>query len=173
MTRPKLEGIPQNLWQELLETSWLIPLAVYGAKKFFGEASLNEDASTNTRAGTAICTKDCKALSLTRDEYQKFLQRIQQKKLGKKSAFLKSLPMFKSWPMKWLNRLQDSLEEVQFIRKQSVYLEGDPADDVFLIHYGEFLLTKRVPIKSENQVQLDKLIGPQSVGQRESEQPIE
>ena len=68
--------------------------------------------------------------------------------------------MFAHWPIKQLNKLQENLIEESFIRGQTVYVEGDSASDIYLIHTGEFLLTKKVPIKEEHTVQLDKLIGP-------------
>lgn len=63
------------------------------------------------------------------------------------------LPYFSSWPLKWLNnRLKYAMQEVHVIRNQEIYKEGEPADFVYLIWQGEFLLTKRVPVKAEHQV---------------------
>ena len=46
------------------------------------------------------------------------------------------------------------------IRNQEIYREGQEANHVYLIWQGEFLMSKRVPQKTEHEVQLDKLIGP-------------
>ena len=68
--------------------------------------------------------------------------------------------MFYNWPTKMLNKLQDNMQEESFIRNQTVYEEGSTASDIYLIHSGDFMLTKRVPVKEEYAVALDKLIGP-------------
>lgn len=110
---------------------------------------------------------------MTRDEYQKFMLRLYQKKQAKKNLFLKNLPMFQHWPTKWLNKLQDGFNDETFIRNQQVYCEGDTANDIYLIHSGEFLLTKRVPVKEEHSVQLDKLIGPNQSSLQEQVKPFD
>ena len=82
------------------------------------------------------------------------------------------LPYFSSWPLKWLNnRLKYAMQEVHVIRNQEIYKEGEPADFVYLIWQGEFLLTKRVPVKAEHQVQLEKLIGPNQVSVQDHVRP--
>ena len=44
------------------------------------------------------------------------------------------------------------MEEIHVIRNQEIYREGQPANHVFLIWHGEFLMTKRVPVKTEHEV---------------------
>ena len=63
------------------------------------------------------------------------------------------------------------MQEVHVIRNQEIYKEGEPADFVYLIWQGEFLLTKKVPVKAEHQVQLEKLIGPNQVSVQDHVRP--
>ena len=60
--------------------------------------------------------------------------------------------MFAHWYKKPLDKLIESIMEQNYIRNQNVYLEDDKAQNVYLITQGEFLLTKRVPVKEEYQV---------------------
>ena len=60
--------------------------------------------------------------------------------------------MFAHWYKKPLDKLIESIMEQNYIRNQNVYLEDEKAQNVYLITQGEFLLTKRVPVKEEYQV---------------------
>ena len=163
--------IPPEEHKEYLETEWLKPSVVYKKGDSFGSRSLIHD--NDKRAGSAICTQGCVLTTMTREEYQKFLLRQHLKKQAKKNMFLKNLPMFQHWPTKWLNKLQDGFIDEVFIRNQPVYNEGDSANDIYLIHSGEFLLTKRVPVKEEHSVQLDKLIGPNQSSLQDQVKPFD
>ena len=94
-------------------------------------------------------------------DYQKFVKKIEDKNQNIKNAFWKMLPFFSNWPSKWLNnKLKYAMEEIHVIRNQEIYREGQAANHVYLIWQGEFLMSKRVPVKTEHEVQLEKLIGP-------------
>lgn len=85
------------------------------------------------RAGSAICTKDATVLVLSKEDYQKFILKIKLKQQADLNVFLKTLPYFRTWPTKWLNKLQYYLEEIKFIRNQPVFLEGEESNDVYLV----------------------------------------
>ena len=167
IVEPSLTSISQEEQEELLSTQWLTPQKTYERGGTFGERSLKEE--NDRRAGTAVCTAtgpgndSCIIMTLTRQEYKRFIEKIELKTQTATNMYLKSLPMFSAWPNKQLTKLQYALTEVTLIRNQAVYNEGDDAMHVYIICEGEFLLTKRVPVKAEHQIQLDKLIGPNSI----------
>lgn len=102
-------------------------------------------------------------MTLTKQDYLRFVENVQMKAQTETNTFLRSLPMFSAWPNKALTKLQYYLTEVTLIRNQTVFNEGDSAEHVYVICEGEFLLTKRVAEKAEYQIQLDKLIGPNQI----------
>ena len=150
--------IPEEQHAEVLNTVWLTPQATYSKGGSFGEKAINNESQA--RNGTAVCVTDCKMATLNKVQYQSLVdEHFKNQKLAK-IAFLKKLPMFAHWYKKPLDKLIESIMEQNYIRNQNVYLEDEKAQNVYLITQGEFLLTKRVPVKEEYQVQLDKLIGP-------------
>ena len=135
---------------EVLKTQWLSPQESYMKGSYFGDRALTHP--NEPRGGTAICTKACRLAVMSRSTYEELLLRMSTSKQIAKNNFLKGLPMFSHWPVKQLNKLQENLHEESFIRGQTGYCEGDSASDIYLIHTGEFLLTKKVPIKEEHSV---------------------
>ena len=135
-----------------MDTKWLIPLVQYDHGHSFGERSLHDHVEL--RAGRAVCSSEsCVVKTLIKVDYKRFIEKIELKNQGIKNSFWKVLPFFATWPLKWLNnRLKYALEEMPVIRNQEIYKEGEPANYVYLIWHGEFLLTKRVPVKAEHQV---------------------
>lgn len=75
-------SIPPEQQEELLSTKWLTPQKTYERGGTFGERSLKiED---DKRAGTAICTAAgsddvCVIMTLTRQEYKRFIEKIELK----------------------------------------------------------------------------------------------
>ena len=97
---------------------------------------------------------------LTKQDYNNYVKKLDNKKQQDRRDFLKSLPFFRTWTSKMLTKLLDWFVEVNLIRNQVIYSEGEPSKHVYLVQSGEYLLTKRVPMKGEYQIQLEKLIGP-------------
>lgn len=160
LTEPKvLTSIPKDDQAAVLLTEWLKPIRKYTKWESFGERSLEPDI-VDYRAGTAVCLTDCQLMSLGKEDYKRFVLKIEQKHQMNVNTFLKTLPFFSFWPTKQLNRLQYFLKEEKFIRGQEVYREGSDSKHVYLICEGEFLLTKRVPVREQAQVKLEKLMGP-------------
>ena len=144
-----ISTIPLDQQQDVLNTQWLVPLVTYKYGQHFGDKSLRQNS--DYRAGTAICTEDCTVKTLMKVDYKRFLEKIELKNQGIKNAFWKVLPFFTNWSLKWLNnRLKYALEEMPVIRNQEIYKEGEEANHVYLIWQGEFLLTKKVPVKNEH-----------------------
>ena len=59
--------------------------------------------------------------------------RIELKHQAQVNGFLRTLPAFKTWPMKWCSKLQYYLVEINCVRNQVIYHEGDCAEHVYLI----------------------------------------
>lgn len=59
-----------------------------------------------------------------------------------------------------LNKLQHSMQAVEFVRHQRVYSEGTPSLFVYFVYEGEFLLSKRMPVLEKHEVKVETLIGP-------------
>ena len=65
---PQLTSIPPEEQQEALEKKWLVPIHIKYVKGMsFGERSLYLDK--DTRAGSAIATRNSTLLSLSKEEY--------------------------------------------------------------------------------------------------------
>ena len=153
-----LTQIPEKEQEEVLATQWLKPLKKYSKGEVFGERSLKQD--NDKRAGSAVAMGPVVMQTLNKEDYLKFIHRVDQDKQLGINAFLKELPFFSHWSSKFLNKLRYYLEEIHLIRNQKIYSEGDHASHVYLIREGEFLLTKTVPVKQEHEVPMEKLIGP-------------
>lgn len=80
----------------------------------FGERSLTED--NDKRAGTAIAKTYTKVVTLTKEDYKQFLEKINQKEKAKVNGFLKNLPFFSFWTSKRLNDIQQYLKQIPLIR---------------------------------------------------------
>ena len=88
-------------------------LKTYKPGDFFGELAL---ITNKPRAATIRCLQDCHFAVIQKEDYQKVLQKIEQKNLIKKIEFLHSLPFFKVWTRTSLNKIQYSLEQKNYIR---------------------------------------------------------
>lgn len=76
--KPKiLTTIPPEQYEEVLKTEWLKPGPRYENNMSFGERALVDE--TNKRAGTAIAKVFTKVVSLTKNEYKKFVEKINLK----------------------------------------------------------------------------------------------
>ena len=57
-------------------TKWLKPMVKYKHGESFGERSLEPDV-VDYRAGTARCLSDCVLMSLGKDDYKRFVLKIE------------------------------------------------------------------------------------------------
>ena len=71
-----LSNIPEKEQAEVLATKWLSPEVKYTSGGSFGEKSLNSDY-VDHRAGTAVCMTDCQLRSLSKDDYKRFVLKIE------------------------------------------------------------------------------------------------
>ena len=78
------------------------------AGKSFGELALIKN---KPRAATIKCLEDCHFAVMSKQDYQKVLQRIEQKNLNKIVDFLHQLPFLMNWTRSGLSKLQYSFEQ--------------------------------------------------------------
>lgn len=103
----------------------MIEFNILTAGKSFGELALIKN---QPRAATIQCLEDCYFAVIQKDDYEKVLQKIEQKKISKMIDFLHSLPQFRVFTRTSLAKIQYSFENKNFIRNQVVYREGDEVD---------------------------------------------
>ena len=77
LTEPKvLCSIPKEEQGEVLMTEWLKPIVKYSKGESFGERSLDPDF-VDYRAGKALCMTDCLLMSLGKEDYKRFVLKIE------------------------------------------------------------------------------------------------
>jgi len=91
---------------------------------------------------------------LSKEDYEKVLGKIEHAKLNKLVDFLKSVPSFKHWSKSALLKLQYFCKKQTFIRNQYVYKEGDDPDFVYIIHQGEFEISKKMRPEKDSDIDL-------------------
>jgi len=109
--------------------------------KSFGELAL---INNKPRAATIRAKKDCHFAVMQKADYQKVLQKIEQKKLNQIIEFLQGLPFLQKWSKTALAKLQFSFELKTYNRMQVVFREKEKADFAFIIKEGEFEVSKQV-----------------------------
>jgi len=78
--------------------------------------------------------------------------------------FLQNIPCFKSQTRKAIQRYTHYLKPLKFVRGQTVYAEGSPANNVYIVFKGEFELGKKLP-KQERHYDGGSLNGAGTGGQ--------
>lgn len=95
---------------------------------------------------------------MSKDDYEKVLQKIELKKINKNIEFMHQLPFFKVWTKTALSKLQYSFEEKMFLRNQIIYREGEESDTVYIIKSGDFEVTKRFKKEQVKEIDVMKLL---------------
>lgn len=119
----------------------------------FGELALVKD---QPRAASIRCLTECHFATLDKKDYMTILGNITLKKIDALTAFLQNLPVFKSCMNKTVQRLSYYFKPVKYIRNQLVYDQGDPSDYVYIVKSGEFKLGRKLPIKYDKPIALDR-----------------
>jgi CRP-like cAMP-binding protein len=65
-----------------------------------------------------------------------------KRKEDERITFLKSIPYFNEWSNMSLIKLGCEHEIVKFKRNQTIYMEGNKCQNVYIVIDGEFELTK-------------------------------
>ena len=106
----------------------------------FGELSL---ITNKPRAAKIVATVETDWAVLTRKDYEKIIQPIEERMLNDKITFLKSFPFLQHLSKQILSKLTYSKKEIVFNRGNTVYQEGDKSQGIYLVYEGEFQVYKR------------------------------
>ena len=113
--------------------------------KGFGELALKRE-KVDRRAATIQCLEDCHLAVISKENYQRQVQKIDQRKLRKLIDFFKSIPFLSKNSQTYLIKLHYNFEQRNFIRNQLLYQEGEPIKYIYLIKEGEFEVTRKIKL---------------------------
>jgi len=114
-----------------------------GEGKGFGELSLKRDR-LDKRAATIQCLQECHLAVISKDSYQKVVQKIDQRKMRKLIDFFKNIPFLSKNSQTYLIKMHYNFEQRNCIRNQVLYTEGDQVQFIYLIKEGEFEVTRKI-----------------------------
>ena len=149
-----------NVVNEPQELPLFVEVVQLRSGKSFGELALIKN---KPRAATIKCVEDCHFAVMSKSDYEKVLQKIEQKNMNKIIEFLHQLPFFKVWTRTSLSKLQYSFEQRAFIRNQIIYKEGDTSHMVYIIKTGEFEVNKKFKREEVKEIDMSRLLGPKPV----------
>ena len=107
----------------------------------FGEIAL---ISNKPRLASLVCRENCHFAVLERDDYKQILWKVQNKQLYDKVELLMRHPAFAVWKKDAVQRLSYFFKTRSVRQTQTLYIAGQPVNEVFLIKDGLFRLTKTV-----------------------------
>jgi cAMP-dependent protein kinase regulator len=100
------------------------------------------------RAATVICKEDCILATLDKKSYDTLVGLSMKEKINIKSNYLKNISFLKTAKPYNMLRLTYYMEEKKFQKGQYVYREGDNAEGVYFVRYGEFEMNKQSDSKN-------------------------
>jgi CRP-like cAMP-binding protein len=110
------------------------------------------------RMATIKCLTRCHFMVLTRSDYEKTLSAIDSKRRGLKVSFVKKIPIFSKLTRTFLTKLSYSLKPLHVTKDHYLYREGDPADKVFIVKEGEFVVTKNLVSSSKQSENIQEIL---------------
>lgn len=116
----------------------------------FGELSL---LTNKPRAATIKAKTMTHCATLNRDDYEKIILPIEEKKLNDRINFLRGFPFLQHLSKQTVSKMTYSIKEVEFNRGNTVYHEGEKANGIYLVYNGEFKVYKRLEIKESSTYQ--------------------
>jgi CRP-like cAMP-binding protein len=120
----------------------------------FGELALE---NSKPRSASAVCKADSHFLVLLQKDYLKFMQRLVIDKKNEMISFLHSLPAFSKMNKLAISKLTYNIKEIACTKGQSIFSEGDPANEIFIVKDGECKLTKVIS-KPSSSIGIRKVI---------------
>ena len=116
-------------------------IMTYTSGSSFGELALE---SSKPRSASAFCKDFTHCLVLLKADYSRLMQRIVTEKKNEMTYFLQSLPIFQKVNKLALAKLTYNVREKVFTKGQFLFIEGEPAKEIFIVHDGECKLSKKV-----------------------------
>jgi CRP-like cAMP-binding protein len=116
-------------------------IMVFHSGSSFGELALE---TSRPRSASAICKSDSHFLVLLKKDYCHLMQKLVTEKKNEMIYFLQSLPAFQKLNKLAISKLTYNIREMNYFKGQTVFNEGDPAKEIFIIHDGECKLSKGI-----------------------------
>ncbi|EAR84263.2 cyclic nucleotide-binding domain protein (macronuclear) [Tetrahymena thermophila SB210] len=129
----------------------LIKVAVMPTGAGFGELAL---ISNKPRMATIICEEDCEFLTLQKRPFDKILKNKNQ--INSKLAYLESLAFLQEINKGYLRDIYSRSDFKSFVNKQSVFLEGEEADAMYIVTKGTFKAMKKFYVKGPQENDLSQ-----------------
>ncbi|EAS04142.2 cyclic nucleotide-binding domain protein (macronuclear) [Tetrahymena thermophila SB210] len=99
---------------------------------------------------------------LTKRDFRLIMKKAEMRQIKGELKFLKQVYLFQSWSYENLRDIYLNSEQVQLQIGQNVFKEDDPADSIYIIKRGSFLLSKQVQL-ANTQSNVDGLIKNQNL----------
>jgi len=93
---------------------------------------------------TIRCLEESHFITLSREDYAAALIEIENKKKAAQVNFVKNIPIFSKLTRTFLTRLSHFFKPLNCTKDYFLYREGDPADRVFIVKEGEFVVSKKL-----------------------------
>lgn len=117
-----------------------IDIARLEAGGSFGELALLDG---KPRMATIKCLQRCHFFIISKNLYEKSLDEIERKRLNAQINYVKSIPLFSKMTRTSLGKLLSNFKNLDVNKDCYLYKEGDPADRVYIVRDGEFVVTKK------------------------------
>ena len=118
---------------------WFIEVAHLHEGQSFGELAL---INNEPRAATIICNTKCVFVTINKEEYERVLKKIETRDINRKLEFFSNLPFLKFWTTNQVKKLLPGFTLETYCRNQIVFNEKDDPAFVYIVHSGEFEVTK-------------------------------
>lgn len=86
---------------------------------------------------------DCMIYLIDKEDYFILIQEIEIEKINRFSFYLRSFEVFQSVHKSILEKIYSQKSDMNFLKNEVVFREGDDAHGIYFIHKGEFLVTKK------------------------------
>lgn len=113
--------------------------------KSFGDLAL---MGSKPRMASIRCLEETHFAVLSKQDFNNVLGQIERKKLNEKVQFLRSLPFFSALTKTSIGKLTYQFKELNLIKNQHLYREGERADSIYIIKSGQFEVTKTITEQS-------------------------
>lgn len=128
-------------------------LCKYSTGEKFGERALKYGVP---RAASVQCLTDCEFLVLDKNQFNKNFDNFFDKKFNVLGKMFKSLPIFTGQSGSNIQKIGYVFRPKKFSKGNVVYKEGDPVNEVYFIHNGEFRLSKKLMNREKNKKKIIK-----------------